>query len=165
MTRLGVPSRRCLRPRGIKQFRSAESGQALLEFALFSALFVSITVGVSDLSLYLIYAMAVQEAATEGAAYGASPGNQNDNSGMATWAGQAAFGVALATTPVSKTFYTCSPGGPEVASSAVCSGGSAPLEYVKVTATANVTPLFKAAFLNHGTIQSTAVYRVAWKTR
>jgi hypothetical protein len=39
------------------------------------------------------------------------------------------------------------------------------MEYVKVTATANVNPLFKAAFLNSGTITNTAVYRVAWKTQ
>ncbi len=60
----------------LKRFRKEEGGQALLEFALFSSLFVMILVGVTDLSLYLIAGMAVQEAATEGAAYGASPGNQ-----------------------------------------------------------------------------------------
>ncbi len=149
----------------LKRFRKEEGGQALLEFALFSSLFVMILVGVTDLSLYLIAGMAVQEAATEGAAYGASPGNQNDNSGMVTWANQAAFGVALASTPVSQTFYTCSPGGAQVSSMTVCANGAAPMEYVKVTATANVNPLFKAAFLNSGTITNTAVYRVAWKTQ
>ena len=76
------------------RFRDAEEGQAVLEFALFASLFVIILVGVTDLSFYLIAAMSVQEAATEGAAYGASPGNQNDNSGMVTWASQAAVGVA-----------------------------------------------------------------------
>jgi Flp pilus assembly protein TadG len=148
----------------LNRFAKAEGGQALLEFALFSSLFVMILVGVTDLSFYLIAAMAVQEAATEGAAYGASPGNQNDNFGMALWANQAAFGVALAATPVSQTFYTCSPGGPQVSSSTLCTNNAAPMEYVKVTATANVSPFFKAAFLNGGTISNTAIYRVAWKT-
>jgi Flp pilus assembly protein TadG len=148
-----------------QRFERAQNGQALVEFALFASLFVMIMVGVSDLSFYLISAMAVQEAATEGAAYGASPRNQNDNSGMVTWANQAASDVTLAAVPTSQTFYTCSPGGAHVASSAVCIGGVAPMEYVSVTATANVNPLFRAPFLSSGPISSTAVYRVAWKTQ
>jgi Flp pilus assembly protein TadG len=151
--------------RPLSRFKNADGGQALIEFALFSSLFVMILIGVTDLSFYLIAAMAVQEAATEGAAYGASPGNQNDNSGMVTWASQAAFGASLASTPVSQTFYTCSPGGAPVTSTTLCTGGAAPMEYVKVTATANVNPLFKAVFLTSGTISDTAIYRVAWKTQ
>ncbi len=149
----------------LRRFRDAEEGQALLEFALFASLFVIILVGVTDLSFYLIAAMSVQEAATEGAAYGASPGNQNDNSGMVTWASQAAVGVALSSAPVSQTFFTCTPGGTQVPSTTVCAGSGAPMEYVKVTATANVSPLFKASFLSGQPISCTATYRVAWKTQ
>jgi Flp pilus assembly protein TadG len=150
--------------RPLNRFANAEGGQALIEFCLFCSLFVIILIGVSDLSFYLIAAMAVQEAATEGAAYGASPGNQNDNNGMVSSASQAAFGAALTSAPVAKTFYTCSPNGAQYTSPPTCSGSSGPMEYVKVTATATVNPLFNAAFLG-GTMKSTATYRVAWKTQ
>ncbi len=141
----------------------SERGNATLEFAIYAGIFITILIGVTDLSFYLIAAMGVEEAANEGASYGASPGNQNDNTGMVVWANQAATGVALNAQPISQTFFTCSPGGAQVSASAVCANGAAPMEYVKVTVTATLNPLFQATFLGSGTTTAIATYRVAWR--
>jgi hypothetical protein len=151
--------------RKLHRFRKADQGQAVVEFAVFTSMFVVIMIGATDLSLNLIACMAAQECATEGAAYGASPGNQLDTTNMVAWAEQAAYGASLASTPVATTFFTCTPGGTVVTSSTICPGGGAPLEYVKVTAVANVNPLFKSTFVRGGTANSTAIFRVAWKTQ
>ncbi len=132
---------------------------------MFLSVFFLLLVGVADLSFYIIAAMAVQEAASEGASYGASPNNQNDNSGMVLWASQAAYGVALSGSPTSQTFFTCSPGGTHVSSSTLCPDNTAPMEYVTVTATTNQNPFFRNSFLSGGTITGTATFRVAWKTQ
>jgi Flp pilus assembly protein TadG len=148
----------------LQRFRRADSGQALLEFALFASVFVLFFIGVTDVTFYILGSMIVQEAATEGANYGAAWGNQNDNTGMVSWASQAASGIVLASTPTSTTFYTCSPGGATVSSTTTCSG-SPNLQYVKVTATATVNPVFSSKYFGSKTITSTVTYRVAHKTQ
>jgi len=148
--------------RFLRLFQRSDSGQALMEFALVSPLFILCLIGVTDLSFFLIQAMAVQECVAEGANYGSAPGNQNDNAGMVAWASQAAYGANLVAPPTSQTFYTCSPGGSQVSSSTVCSGGAGPMEYVKVTATSSTLPLMKTKLFSMFTVSATATYRVAW---
>ncbi len=142
----------------------SESGQALIEFALFLPFFVVLVFGVIDTSFFLIAVMATQEAAVEGANYGTAPGNQNDNSGMVQWAQYAgSYGVTLNGTPTSSTFYACTPGGSHVAASSSCTGGAAPMEYVAVTASTTLNPVLASTMFHSETFTSTTTYRVEWK--
>jgi Flp pilus assembly protein TadG len=148
----------------MKRFRSCESGQALVEFALFMPLFLIILVGAVDVSFFLVEVMATQEAATEGADYGAAPGNQNDVSGMEQWAAYAAsYGVTLSGTPAATTFYTCTPGGAHVSASTSCSSGFGPMEYVQVTASTTLNPILASRALRSQSYTATVTYRVAWQ--
>jgi hypothetical protein len=81
---------------------------------------------------------------------------------MVLWANQASFGASLTSYPTSQTFFTCSPGGGHVAATTVCPGNVAPMEYVQVTATTALTPIFKAVFLNATNVSTTATFRVEW---
>jgi len=141
----------------------SESGQALAEFALFMPLFLVLVIGVVDTTFFLVAVMATQEAAVEGANYGSAPGNQNDDSGMQTWAQYAgSYGVTLSGTPTATTFYTCTPGGAHVAASSSCSGFG-PMEYVSVTASTNMAPVLINWMFSNKTFTATATYRVEWK--
>jgi Flp pilus assembly protein TadG len=143
----------------------SESGQALVEFAVYLPIFLLIVMGITDLGLNMAQTIMVQEAATEGANYGSAPGNQLDDSGMVGWTQQAAAGVTLSATPVAATFFTCSPGGTHVSSSSTCPNGGGPMEYVQVTTTSTFSPFFGIRGILPRTITGSAIYRVAWKTQ
>jgi Flp pilus assembly protein TadG len=148
----------------MKRILGSESGQALAEFALFTPFFLVMVFGVIDLSFFLTEVMATQEAAVEGANYGSAPGNQNDDSGMQTWAAYAgSYGITLTGTPTATTFYTCTPGGTHVTATTSCSSGFGPMEYVQVTASTTLSPVLASWMFGSETYSATATYRVAYK--
>jgi Flp pilus assembly protein TadG len=146
-------------------FRKSESGQTLVEAAIYISVFILIVMGITDLTFYMLGAMMIQESATEGANFGSAPGNQSNTAGMVEWAEQAATGVNLTSTPVATRFYTCTPGGAQVSSSSSCSSGNAPMEYVNVTTTGTINPLFRISGLTALNVTGSSTYRVAWNTQ
>ncbi len=126
-------------------FRS-ESGVATLEMALILTLMVSIFAGVIDYSLATQETVSVQEAASAGAEFGVSPGNENNTAGMKAAAVAAAYGVKNFTATAS-VIYTCTPGGATVTSTTTCTAATytdagTPIKYVVVNTSATLPSIF-----------------------
>jgi Flp pilus assembly protein TadG len=141
---------------------SSESGNALVEFALILPIFTFIVLGVVNYSLRMQSAMQLAEAANAGAAFGAIPGNVANITGMQNAAKAAAPGVA-GLTAVASQVWTCTPGGPSVASASTCSGYGTPIQYVEVATSASVPALFSWPGLSSTlTLTQTVYFRVPW---
>jgi Flp pilus assembly protein TadG len=141
-----------------------ESGQALVEFAVFISIFVLLLSGIVDYSIYIHQEMELCAAAAAGASFGIIPGNQENTAGMITAATHAAPDVKGLTVTATDV-YMCTPGGAQVTSGAACSGSiaSTPIMYVQVTATATVPALLKWAGISSSLqLQGKATYRVPW---
>ena len=141
-----------------------ESGQALIEFALISTLFLLLFAGIVDYGIYIHQQMELNEAAAAAAAYGTIPGNQKATANMQTLALYTAGDVS-GMTAASIYFYSCTPGSTHVASTYACNStfDSNPLMYVQVTTNATVPAALKWSGISSSlTLQGQATYRVAW---
>ena len=115
--------------------REKQRGNAILEFALVSALLFALTFGVVDFARLFTTASLVAGAAAAGTQYGSlSPAHYGDYTGMQNAALQAA-GNPSNMTATATTFCTCSIGGSEVTCPANCNTGNPSLEYLQVTVT------------------------------
>ena len=140
------------------------SGQALVEFALISSVFILLFVGIVDYGIYIHQQMELNEAASAGAAYGTIPGNQQATANMQSLALDTASDVS-GMTATATYFYTCAPGGAQVASTFSCNASfdSNPLMYVQVTTNATVPAALKWSGISSSLVlQGQATYRVAW---
>jgi Flp pilus assembly protein TadG len=138
-----------------------ESGQTLIEFALFASLLILILAGIVDYSIYIRDEMELTEAAAAGAGLGAYPGQQENFGAMSTIAASSAPDVSnVQVTAVD--VYSCTPGGTAVASTATCPSGT-PLMYVKVTTTGTVPAVLVWTGISSSlTLHGQAMYRVPW---
>jgi Flp pilus assembly protein TadG len=138
-----------------------ESGQALVEFALFASLFILILTGIVDYSIYIRDEIELTEGAAAGAGMGAYPGQQKNLVAMTTVATASVTDVSnVQATAVD--VYTCMPGGTAVASTAICPNGT-PLMYVKVTTSGTVPAVLVWTGISSSlTLQGQAMYRVPW---
>jgi len=148
--------------KGCRLIRS-ESGSILIETAVIMSAMILTLAYVTDTAIWIKRAIELQNAVMAGAAFGTIPGHQVDTSGMTQWAnydatsGGSSPGISMTST----SFYTCTPGGSQVSFGSSCSSGSAPLQYVKVTATSTISGLL--AFPGIPTslaLQTSATYRV-----
>jgi Flp pilus assembly protein TadG len=141
-----------------------EDGQALIEFALVSSLFIFLFVGIVDYAIYIHMQIELNEAASTAAAFGAAPDNQTNISLMSE-AGAYDAGDIRNLTVNATTFYTCTQGGSQVTQTTICGGtyDNRPLQYVQVTTSAPVPATLRwtgiATVLN---LQGQATYRVRW---
>jgi Flp pilus assembly protein TadG len=121
----------------------SESGQSLVEFAVFFPLLLFTVSGIVDISGYIQAAMQVQAAAAVGAEYGTYPGNQSNTGGMETWATYASnnsqANVSNFTVTASDE-YSCTAGGALQTSVPTCPS-NAPYEYVRVTTSGTYSAL------------------------
>jgi Flp pilus assembly protein TadG len=140
-----------------------ESGQALIEFAMFISVFVLILAGVVDYGIYIRTEMMLTEAAAAGAQFGIIPGNQKNYGGMQFAAQQAGTGINGLVVPTPVNIYTCTPGGTAVSNLTTCIGYGTPIMYVQVTANANVPAVLKWSGISSSLqLSATATYRVPW---
>jgi Flp pilus assembly protein TadG len=138
-----------------------QSGQAMVELALFVSVFFLIFAGIVDYSIYIRDEVELTEAAAIGAGLGAYPGQQEDFAAMTTIATSSAPDVSnVQATAVN--VYTCTPGGVSVTSTTTCPNGT-PFMYVKVTTTGTVPAVLNwAGIASSLTLQGQAMYRVPW---
>jgi Flp pilus assembly protein TadG len=144
------------------KFLRAEGGVALIEFSLFLPILAFLFVGIVDYALELQQALQIQEAAAAGAAFGVTPGNQLNLTGMQNAAKNAASGVN-GFNATAATIYTCTPGGASVSSTSTCTSYGTPITYVQVNTSATV-PVFLAypGVTASQTIYGVATYRIPW---
>ncbi len=132
--------------------------------ALILPVMVLILYGIIDYSIWIQRTMQLQEAANSGAAFAAMPGTppthtvvQEITNFNATYTLTGVPGFTATATD----FYTCSPGGSQVASSASCPAG-VPYHYVQVTTSLPASAVFYPYKLFPSTepLSATATYRV-----
>ncbi len=137
----------------------------LVETAVVMSLMVFTFAYVADTALWIKRAIELQNAVMVGASYGTIPGSQVDTAGMKQWANYDISGGNGAGTPSvtmnATSFYACTPGGSQVSFGATCSTGSAPIQYVKVTATSTVSGLLRYSIIPSSIpLTTSATYRV-----
>jgi Flp pilus assembly protein TadG len=138
------------------------AGSALLEFSLVLPLLIFTFMGLVDYSLYYQRAMLITDAAANAARYGSIVGNGTNYSGMVAVAQSGAAGLS-GFSAVATRYCTTVPGGAQVGCTASVPGTN-PLEYVQVTASAAVPPVFSVAGLpGNKTMSSTATMQTAWQ--
>ena len=142
-----------------------ENGQALIEFALFSTLFILLFAGILDYSIYLHMQTELNDCAAIAAGFGASTDNQENTSGMYNMAYYSVPDLSGKVTVNTTYFYTCTQGGAQVTSTTVCGGSyTTPLMYVQVTTTAPIPAALKwSGMPSTLTLQGQATYRVRWR--
>lgn len=142
----------------------AQAGSALIEFVAALPLLMLLLLGVVEIGRYAYFAIQVGNAARAGVQYGAQNGvTAMDTSGM-TSAAKADGNNSISTLSVSPTNYCqCWDGttGTAVACSGTCPNGSHLVEYVQVTVSGSVDPLFHYPMLPSTlTVSNTATMRV-----
>ena len=142
-----------------------ESGQALIEFALFSTLFILLFAGIVDYSIYIHMQTELNESASAAAGIGATVDNQEQTTAMYDLAYYSAPDIASKMTINTTYFYTCTQGGAHVTNTTMCGGSyPTPLMYVQVTTSAPIPPALKWSGLPGTlTLQGAATYRVRWR--
>ena len=140
----------------------SERGSAMIELAIFMSVLVLLLSGIADYAIYLHQEMELSEAAAAGAALGAVPGHQKDTSNMQLVAQQSCPDIQNLNVTATY-FYTCTPGGAQVANTAMCANYGTPIMYVSVVTTATVPPALKwTGLTNNMALKGTAIYRVPW---
>ncbi len=146
----------------MKGLRS-EDGSTLVELAVYLPILLLFVFALVDYAFYIQKALQVQDAAATGAAYGTIPGNAANSTTMvqlANYEVTGSYNGASGFTANATNFYSCTPGGAPVALTASCSG-SAPLHYVQVTTSLNISSLLPYTGLPHTqSINGSAIYRV-----
>jgi Flp pilus assembly protein TadG len=152
---------------GLNSIRT-ERGSAIIEFALIVPVMALCLAGIVNFALYIQAQMQLQDQAALAAEFGATPGNQNNISGMESWATYAQDSTSFAVSSYQVTatnVFTCSPGGSTVSYDTICAGNSAgtPIEYVQV----QTQGVFKNVMAFPGipsqvTLTAKALYRVTW---
>ncbi len=141
-------------------FFQSEDGSALVETALLMPLLLLIVLGVFDYALVIEKRMRLAEAAAAGTAYAALPGNGQDVAGAENAAMLAAANMpemVVTATP----FFTCSPGGGHVTQDTMCSGGTGPMQWMEVDASATPTMKFQLPGLPANMqLSARSIYRV-----
>src|SRR5437867_1729893 len=113
--------------------RAAQSGAALIEFALILPLLLLLLLGGMDLGRVYYYAMAVTQAARAGAQYGAaSVARSIDFAGMEQAARDAAQDIGTVTATADR-LCECSDGTPADCRTGTCGAEGRPRIYVRVT--------------------------------
>lgn len=141
---------------------SDESGNALVEFAVFLSLLAFIVVGMVDYSFAIHEAMQVQQAAAAGASFGAIPGNESNLGAIQTATQNAATGIPGFSVSVTN-LWACSAAGASVTSTTVCGPGVTPFKYVVVKTSGSVPkPLSFPGISSNGTVYGSAVFQVPW---
>ncbi len=146
---------------GVQPYRS-ERGSALVEFALALPMILLVFSGLIDYALIIHQAMLLTQAAAAGAAYGTITGNNADVTGIQAAAQKNALGLTGMTVTAS-AIYSCTAGGAQVSSTAICSGYGTPIKYVWVQTSVAVQPFLVLPGLpSTFTLQGSAYYRVPW---
>lgn len=143
----------------------SQAGTALLEFVLALPLLILLLLGSVEIGRYVYFAIQVGNAARAGVQYGAQNGvTALDSAGIVN-AVKADGNTSIAALNVSPSNYcSCWNGssGSSVACSGSCPGGSHIVEYVQVTVSGSVDPLFHYPFLPSTlTVSNTAAMRIA----
>jgi Flp pilus assembly protein TadG len=135
--------------------------------ALILTLMCTMFAGVVDYSVAIQQTLRVQEAASAGAEYGVSPGNESNLSGMEAAAVAAGNGVP-GFSAVATNLYTCIPGGGAVSSTTVCTAATyqdagTPNKYVVVKTTATLPSIFAYPGMPKNlTVTGYSIMRVPW---
>lgn len=142
----------------------AQAGNALVEFALVMPFLMLLLLGVVEIGRYAYFAIQVGNAARAGVQYGAQNGvTALDTTGI-TNAVKADGNNAVAALTVTPTNYCwCYNGssGTTVSCTGSCPSNSHLVEYVQVTVSGAVNPLFNYPFLPSTlTVSNTATMRV-----
>lgn len=119
-----------------RRIATRHSGTAAIEFGLAIPLLLLLLTGTVELGFAIYEAMQVYDAAEAGALYAAQ--NGWSSSGISTAVTSATSATGLTATPVPAQFWGCPGEGgiTTVASSSVkCAGGTAPGQYIEVSAT------------------------------
>ena len=148
-------------------FRSSHSqaGTALVEFALVLPLLMLLLLGVVEIGRYAYFAIQVGNAARAGAQYGAQNGTTAyDNTGIINAAKADGNNSIAALTVTPSNYCWCwdgSSGTTVNCSTGTCASGSHLVEYVQVTVSGKVDPLFNYPFLPSSlTVSNTATMRI-----
>lgn len=143
----------------------SQAGTALLEFVLALPLLMLLLLGAVEIGRYAYFAIQVGNAARAGVQYGAQNGvTALDSTGIVN-AAKADGNTSIAALNVSPANY-CECWNGSSGSAATCTGtcpsGSHLVEYVQVTVSGSVDPLFHYPFLPSTlTVSNTATMRIA----
>jgi Flp pilus assembly protein TadG len=145
---------------GLRRFRNAERGQALIEVALVLPLLFVLLVGTIDLGRLAQFDEQLASAARAGAQYGSlNLVTANDSTGMTAAAISAAPALSGVTVPSAGYYCTCANGSAVTCTGTACASTHR-LLYVRVTTTATFHPFFHY-FINLATARSrTAILEV-----
>jgi Flp pilus assembly protein TadG len=118
-----------------------DAGTAALEFGLTAPFMVLLMVGVVEIGTSMYQAMQAQNAAEAGAIYAAKHGF--NATGISSAVANATQSAGITANPAPSQFCGCpSAGGvTEVDCASICTGGSAPGQYVRITARITHSPL------------------------
>lgn len=149
-------------------FRSTHSqaGTALVEFALVLPLLMLLLLGVVEIGRYAYFAIQVGNAARAGAQYGAQNGTTAyDTTGIVNAAKADGNNSVAGLTVTPSNYCWCwngSSGSTVSCNSGTCPNGSHLVEYVQVTVSGTVNPLFNYPFLPSSlSVNNTATMRIA----
>ena len=142
----------------------AQAGNALVEFALVMPFLMLLLLGVVEIGRYAYFAIQVGNAARAGVQYGAQNGvTALDTTGItnAVKADGNNAVAALSVTPANYCWCYNGSSGTTVSCTGTCPSGSHLVEYVQVTVSGAVNPLFNYPFLPSTlTVSNTATMRV-----
>ncbi len=151
----------------IRALARDEAGVAAIEFALYATVFLMITAATVDIGL-LLFTQSELDAAVSAGAQSAAPGNVTaasiaaivDNANGAGWASST---VSVNNNDATGCYCpTGTPGnwtwGSTATCGSACGGGGVAGQFVTITATTNVSPLFPTfGFVQGGTISRSAL--------
>jgi TadE-like protein len=121
--------------------RHGEAGTAALEFGLMAPLLMLLVVGTVEVGTGAYQAMEAQNAAEAGAIYATKHGF--DSAGITSAVASATAAAGISASPAPAQFCGCpdAAGLSEVDCSALCTGGSAPGQYLRISASIAHEPL------------------------
>ena len=141
--------------------RLGEAGTAALEFGLLAPFLVLLVVGAVDVGTAAYQAMQAQNAAEAGAIYAARYGF--NTAGISSAVANATEAAAISATPAPSQFCGCpgASGITDTSCSSTCTGGTAPGQYLRISARITHASLFSiSSFIVPGTFTGEAIVRI-----
>ena len=148
----------------MKYLLHSDSGQVLIEFAVISTLFILLFAGIVDYGIYIHHEIELTESSATGATLATYPFQQEQTASQQELGTLSTEDIPNASVTATY-FYTCTPGGTQVASTAICNANYdyRPLMYVQVVSSAPVPAALRWAGISSNlSLSGTSIYRVPW---
>ena len=143
------------------RWREGEAGSAAIEFGLLAPFLVLLAVGTAEIGSSVYEAMQAQNAAEAGAVYASKYGF--DTAGIVNSVENATGGASITAVPAPATFCGCptASGVTAMSCAATCAEGSAPGQYLRISAQITHNPSTSLpGLVMPGTITGQAIVRM-----